>query len=798
MADVTNPLTDTGISGAQQTASSSNLDFSSVFANVGKAINSYTDATNEANKAQVQDDAKVLVDEYALGETGDAQGELPSAGLSKTIASISKTAKAAGTLTGIKAQAARTQLAKRVRDARGNYTRAVDRVEFDTAMKGILGYDPSADLIKNRREVAQVQAQTIQEFYQTDYAKLNNWHTLPVSEQEANYSKFKLQAQAEEHRLAVYADRKMRGELTAGDAIQFAEAQSANITTSIITSPQFEAFRTSGKVPDNLDEVKLMAQAIAKGRQKLEQEWLSVKGGLSKFGDPKKAQEAFDRSVKVLDDISKALDMEDFRGAGAAAAANKWLTDQSVQRLLAGSDAAVDAVAFVKVFGEAEGYRALDEVYQKSGLGGLAQTLSIQLHKEQKNMNLGKIVELLVEKNENEPTAEASKAIVQAVTTTAQMAGTADEGGTSQLLKNVYNPDSMKRLMSTLSSGSMDALAMLSRKAVTENILKKAGQDGLTQYTEAILHGFTSTPAFQNSVKLAADSGKKIYIDEEGLLFVKTVGEQQSGNLRLGRRNVNEGSALNEQLAGYNKVLGNLNYATRKQGGKSVKRLVSETMKTYGVEVNEDPNDAENRIVDIDPDNIRYKEEVLSPIQETISEVVGFAEGTGNDFDVLLGYSQDKEGSPVFGKKVSEMTIDEALDFSRPGGEYAQYSKKLMPSLAAQGKYATPMGPYQIVGNTLKQVAKEMKLDGSTKFSPEVQKAMFAHLLKKAGYDEYIAGDMTSVELVRNMGQTWDGLKNGRNATAANKKLIEALSRFEQQQGALDPRNVSEGDTARL
>lgn len=120
-------------------------------------------------------------------------------------------------------------------------------------------------------------------------------------------------------------------------------------------------------------------------------------------------------------------------------------------------------------------------------------------------------------------------------------------------------------------------------------------------------------------------------------------------------------------------------------------------------------------------------------------------EGGGN-YDTLFGHAQ-KGG--LFGNvRVSQMPISEVIAFASPSGQYGQSVKGKV------GHVATPMGRYQIVGSTLKQAAKEMGLDPSTPFSPQVQDAMATHIAKKA-----IAGksDSQAINALRN---TWEGFKS--------------------------------------
>ncbi len=102
------------------------------------------------------------------------------------------------------------------------------------------------------------------------------------------------------------------------------------------------------------------------------------------------------------------------------------------------------------------------------------------------------------------------------------------------------------------------------------------------------------------------------------------------------------------------------------------------------------------------------------------------ARESGGDFDALYGFS-NREGGPFEGVKITDMTVDQAIDFSRPGGEYANWSK------AQLGYTATPMGGLQIVGTTLRDIKDGMGLTGDEVMTPELQMAMGEWLYNNRG-----------------------------------------------------------------
>ena len=89
-----------------------------------------------------------------------------------------------------------------------------------------------------------------------------------------------------------------------------------------------------------------------------------------------------------------------------------------------------------------------------------------------------------------------------------------------------------------------------------------------------------------------------------------------------------------------------------------------------------------------------------------------FAGESGGDYNALFGYSnRDKYSSTP----LTAMTVDQALQFANPSGEYGQWVKDQI------GRVATPMGAYQVVGTTLKAAKDALGLTGNEVMTPELQ-----------------------------------------------------------------------------
>ena len=109
-----------------------------------------------------------------------------------------------------------------------------------------------------------------------------------------------------------------------------------------------------------------------------------------------------------------------------------------------------------------------------------------------------------------------------------------------------------------------------------------------------------------------------------------------------------------------------------------------------------------------------------------------FSGESRGDYNALFGY-QNQENGLFSDVKITDMTIDEALAFADPKGDYAQYV-----ALQNKGEIATPMGAYQIVGRTLRDAKNALKLDGGAKLTKNVQDKIGKWLFETQGTDAWV------------------------------------------------------------
>lgn len=119
-------------------------------------------------------------------------------------------------------------------------------------------------------------------------------------------------------------------------------------------------------------------------------------------------------------------------------------------------------------------------------------------------------------------------------------------------------------------------------------------------------------------------------------------------------------------------------------------------------------------------------------------------EGAGN-YSTLFGHSQNNRFAGI---DVSKMTLGEVKEFTNPRGVYGSWVRDKI------GRVSTPVGRYQFVGTTLRQVQREMGLDDDTVFNGRTQDAMFHHYLNKR-----LSQGKTISEKVDQLRQAWEGFK---------------------------------------
>ena len=170
--------------------------------------------------------------------------------------------------------------------------------------------------------------------------------------------------------------------------------------------------------------------------------------------------------------------------------------------------------------------------------------------------------------------------------------------------------------------------------------------------------------------------------------------------------------------------------------------------------------DFSNQATEYKPAVVSESLQPASVTQTTLSSV----EAKG--YDTLFGNFETKD-TPFKGFSVSNQTVGQLIDFSKPSGEYGKYVKPRLPTTTAaykKGLTSTPMGKYQIVGSTLRDLVKRMNLPKDTVFNKATQDSMFLFLAK-----ENIAKGKTMSQKRNNLRSIWEGFKK------VDDKTLDAL-----------------------
>lgn len=118
-------------------------------------------------------------------------------------------------------------------------------------------------------------------------------------------------------------------------------------------------------------------------------------------------------------------------------------------------------------------------------------------------------------------------------------------------------------------------------------------------------------------------------------------------------------------------------------------------------------------------------------------DLVAGGEGSGSNYNAIYG----KADSQI---DLSKLTLDQVM-----GAQ--QYARK-------QGMPSTAIGRYQIIAKTMRSLRQDLDLDGTEKFTPELQDQLGEALLKRRGLDDFRAGRISKGQFAKSLSQEWASL----------------------------------------
>jgi muramidase (phage lysozyme) len=135
---------------------------------------------------------------------------------------------------------------------------------------------------------------------------------------------------------------------------------------------------------------------------------------------------------------------------------------------------------------------------------------------------------------------------------------------------------------------------------------------------------------------------------------------------------------------------------------------------------------------------------------------------TGNSapqcYEVIFGHNQGKLPKPL-----TQMTLAEVQVAQKA------WSKRFGSSAS---------GAYQFMHATLKGLIAELALSGSQKLDGDLQDRLGFHLLKRRGYESYIAGKIDITEFGKRLAQEWASFPVLSDCQGAHRKLKRGQSYY--------------------
>ncbi|KAB2748056.1 hypothetical protein [Brucella anthropi] len=117
-------------------------------------------------------------------------------------------------------------------------------------------------------------------------------------------------------------------------------------------------------------------------------------------------------------------------------------------------------------------------------------------------------------------------------------------------------------------------------------------------------------------------------------------------------------------------------------------------------------------------------------------------------YTVIFGNRQNRLAKPV-----TRMTIGELVDAQKNWG-----SKQWVKAHWGYNTASSAAGAAQFMRATLQDLSRDLGLRGTQLFDENLQDRLGFHLLKRRGYEEYVAGKITRTEFGRRLAQEWASL----------------------------------------
>lgn len=774
MVQFTNPIEEQAppdLTGGYRTVDDNSIG--DLFTNLGKTASVATDAYIQGQKTGAANEIAAYTDQI-FSESGIAE-EVNTPGLARDTKKLGKLAKASGTFSGNKGNLYSARLASFVKDMRQKYPQA----DVDKIVKEVTGINPKEYLLKSyqneldnteRSELARTEKWTKRVGDGDKFASdlVQAYGGLPTPEQEVEAERIWLKYQSQANII--------KGNTEATETNFRKEASfmfNQEITPVMVAINNAGAKLTAGGGLSGEAKTQLLG-GISQARAKIAglRATLSTKYGANvKIETQNQVLDSYDNMLKSA---AEAVTKDDINMASYVASSFSWQQSEDTIALMEANPKLKTAQILVtaKLVDPAFTGTMLDLTSGNTdNFEMLVKQNAIAAVPRDEGISATNLFDAV--NGKNAPDTKKSAIYRDTIQTVAKYLGdtSIDASYLAPVVERWLVEGTLGPAANKLAKGGSDLIAYMSSPKIIDNIQRTA-PDLMPNVVNGLVEAVTTNKEFQDeitNIRNYAPQGEFVETATGGLSFTDTSGNYTAGTSQ-GRKNMPGQAATIAKLGPFNKALANLKYAVEKSGqdwneyktaiwqGMGIKVTMADG-EVAGV-VEEDPNLADINLTDFQP---------LSVVGDAIS----IGEGTADEdaYDTILGH-QHRAGKRFSGVAISNMTLGDLKDFTTSDSDYAQYSREAIPRLREKGTFATPLGKYQIVGSTLRKLQKKMGLPDDTKFTPDVQDAMFKELLKGRGLDKYIAGKLTKNQFVRNLQGEWEGLQTSEKSLRA---LVEAL-----------------------
>lgn len=125
-------------------------------------------------------------------------------------------------------------------------------------------------------------------------------------------------------------------------------------------------------------------------------------------------------------------------------------------------------------------------------------------------------------------------------------------------------------------------------------------------------------------------------------------------------------------------------------------------------------------------------------------------------YNVIYGFNQDKLPKPI-----TQMTADELIG-----------AQAMFPRLYG----SSASGGYQFMRATLKDLKRELGLRGTQIMDPDLQDRLAYHLLKRRGYDQFMAGKIGLTEFAKRLAMEWASFPVLESTQGAHRRITRGQS----------------------